>query len=175
LCWLIGSASVRRAGSSCELARVLRESAGNPVGEAAVVLRDSATAQVQICYRHRWEFPVQRSAARQLLVSIMWGMKLQWARVVTVHGGEPARNRPEASADRRHVHISPLAEVPVRKQRRRALDHKEVSNLPLNSETSVNCSAGGGNMTDMNGAANFTQQFSVNGRGHQRRLCDGWP
>ena len=56
------------------------------------------------------------------------------------------------------------------------LSSQQVSSLPLNKRDFTQfLQLAAGTTTDTNGAANFTQQFAVNGqRGSSRGIRDGW-
>ncbi len=61
--------------------------------------------------------------------------------------------------------VAPIAEVSAQASGGEHLSSSEVSNLPLNArDFSKLLLLAAGTMTDANGAANFTQQFAVNGQ-----------
>jgi hypothetical protein len=169
LCWLIGS--VASAGGQTRHASwqgQLREAAGKPVGDAAVVLQDVRTSQQFRSFTDaNGSFRFSALPPGGYSISISWRDGTAVAdTAVAVHEGERRDIVLRLSADRQHVHIGPAAEVssPQASGGER-LTSAEVANLPLNKrDFSQLLLLAAGTMTDVNGASNFTQQYSVNGQ-----------
>jgi hypothetical protein len=83
-----------------------------------------------------------------------------------IHEGERLEAWLELSADQRELILRAAPDQPGgRATGGERLSSKEVSNLPLNKrDFSQLLLLAAGTMTDTNGAANFTQQFAVNGQ-----------
>lgn len=169
LCWLIGSAAgAAGQARSASWQGHLREAAGMPVGDAVVVLCDSQTSRELRCVtgaNGRFNFDALPPGGYTLSV-LLRNETAAGITTVVVREGEKREIDLKLSADRRHVYIGPPAETssPQASGGER-LTGKEVSNLPLNKrDFSQLLLLAAGTMTDMNGAANFTQQFSVNGQ-----------
>jgi hypothetical protein len=147
---------------------VVRDAAGKPVSKAVVTLRASATtseftAQTSV----NGEFAIAGLAAGKYSVTVRVADK-QWTAASAVIFAEGAM-------------LSANLELPAQGQVLRVmmsteggtsqgsggehLSSEEVSSLPLNErDFSKLLLLAAGTMTDTNGAANFTQQFAVNGQ-----------
>ena len=147
---------------------VLRDKGGKPVADAVVNLRaklgDGRFAEKTSA---GGEFSFKTIAPGSYEVTVTLGGKTYTAaNSVTIEGGKALTATLELSAQDGTVLVSP-AQAPdsVQASGGEHLSSGEVSSLPLNErDFSKLLLLAAGTMTDTNGAANFTQQFSVNGQ-----------
>jgi hypothetical protein len=146
---------------------VLRDSAGKPLGEATVRLR---TRSGDRDYASRtsptgnFSFAAMKATDYDVTVESA-GHTWHAASPVTVKEGDALTASLQVLAEQ-EVRLLPSSEVssPQASGGER-LSSGEVSSLPLNArDFSKLLLLAAGTMTDANGAANFTQQFAVNGQ-----------
>src|SRR3984893_7735226 len=146
----------------------LRDSAGNPVGGASIILHAiSGTIEYSATTSTRGEFLFVHLAAGQYDVMVTSAGK-------TSKAASPLLIKDDAaftaglvlSRENQTLRVVTPGESP-RSQASGGehLSGQEVSSLPLNErDFSKLLLLAAGTMTDANGAANFTQQFAVNGQ-----------
>jgi hypothetical protein len=145
---------------------ILRDSAGNPVSGASVKLRlNDRVAEAATSTSGAFAFT--GLAAGDYEVSATWeGKTWNASKPITVKDGvatalvlQLASGRPELQVI--NAQESPAAQASGGEH----LSSGQVSSLPLNErDFSKLLLLAAGTMTDTNGAANFTQQFAVNGQ-----------
>ncbi len=153
---------------------VLRDAAGKPVAGAQLELRASggeAPPTPLHIYSARtdangaFSFPQVSPGAYR--VSVAWqGRVAKLGEPLDLSAGEPLQAQLELSQDLKRLALRQAAgrDVSVSGGSER-LSSQEVSSLPLNKrDFSQLLLQAAGTMTDTNGAANFTQQFAVNGQ-----------
>jgi hypothetical protein len=149
---------------------VLRDDAGKPV-EAATVTLISVTGD-----RHyhattsaAGQFAIPDVVAGEYRLSVERGGK-NWdsakTAVVVIRDGASLTSNLQLSSQEPEVRVLPSVEaISVRGRGGEHLSSGEVSSLPLNArDFSKLLLLAAGTMTDTNGAANFTEQFAVNGQ-----------
>lgn len=147
---------------------IVRDKAGNPVGAAVIHLRSdpgnqdfSATASVT----GDFSFASLPPGSYQVQVTSA-GKTWTAAAPLSLQDGEGVSSILElSSADQSLVVLAPQTAGSTASTGGEHLTSGEVSSLPLNErDFSKLLLLAAGTMTDTNGAANFTQQFSVNGQ-----------
>jgi Carboxypeptidase regulatory-like domain len=147
---------------------VLRDDTGKPVGAATITL-SSATGDRH--YRARTsdsgEFVLGEMAAGDYQLAVENGGKT-WssAKLVVLTDGASLTSTLQLSSPGPEVRVLPAAREPSgQASGGEVLSSGQVSSLPLNArDFSKLLLLAAGTMTDSNGAANFTQQFAVNGQ-----------
>jgi hypothetical protein len=155
------------AGGTASWIGLLRDSSGNPGPEAVIELRSTsgATYSAKTSANGTFAFPEITAGKYQLSVTVS-GRAFKCVSDVTISAGamltaelrlsSPGQAAVEMNTD--------TASYPQASGGER-LSSSEVSSLPLNSrDFSKLLLLAAGTMTDANGAANFTQQFAVNGQ-----------
>lgn len=140
---------------------------GSPVGDAVINIRpeNGASASTRTSADGKFQFP--KLAARDYRLSVIWNHQtFNSAQHIHVTAGATVRIQitPSVSGSEALVVIS---QSPATSEASGGehLSGGEVSSLPLNSrDFSKLLLLAAGTMTDTNGAANFTQQFAVNGQ-----------
>ncbi|HEV2349362.1 MAG TPA: TonB-dependent receptor [Terriglobia bacterium] len=147
----------------------VRDSAGNPAGGAVIKLHQiGSAAHVETTTLPGGQFTLARLAAGEYELSATWNGKA-WTKAgpLEIEDGPPLTMG---------LRLSPAQEIQVEPAMTGAaaapqasggehLTSGEVSSLPLNErDFSKLLLLAAGTMTDANGAANFTQQFAVNGQ-----------
>ena len=159
---------------------VLRDAAGKPVAGVTVELSRIATS-TQATKEVRFEatsdssgvftFP-QLPPGMYTLAVQRKGRELRWGRSLQFRAGDRLQAWVSLTADERQIELHPGGgpEAPAVRETAQAtggekLSSKQVSNLPLNQrDFSKLLTLAAGTTTDTNGAANFTQQFAINGQ-----------
>jgi hypothetical protein len=147
---------------------VLRDAVGNPIGRATIkIVAAERKREYSASTSTGGEFAFAAVAAGNYTVTVSVGGK-SWTAVenVVIKEGATARSGLQLPAEGQEFHIivardaaSPQASGGEH------LSTGEVSSLPLNErDFSKLLLLAAGTMTDTNGAANFTQQFAVNGQ-----------
>jgi hypothetical protein len=148
---------------------VLRDAAGNPVAEATVTLRSTAgdASERSAKASASGEFTFTEIPAGNYTLSVRAGGK-EWKAAAPFVVGENAALTAglELSAQEQIVRVlTPGQGGASQASGGEHLSSEEVSSLPLNErDFSKLLLLAAGTMTDTNGAANFTQQFAVNGQ-----------
>ncbi len=164
--WLTVSTAYALASASWN--GVLRDASGKPVGEASVRLRSKSgdrdyTAQTSAA----GNFAFTGIAATNYDVSVEAGGNT-WhaASPVSIKDGDALTASLQALSQPQELRLLPSSEAaPPQATGGERLSSGEVSSLPLNArDFSKLLLLAAGTMTDANGAANFTQQFAVNGQ-----------
>ena len=147
---------------------VLRDAAGKPVGEATVRLRSkSGDHNYTSVTSENGNFAFNGMAASDYELSVeASGNTWHAASPVTVRDEETLTTNLQVLTQPRELRLLPAREViSVQGSGGERLSSGEVSSLPLNArDFSKLLLLAAGTMTDANGAANFTQQFAVNGQ-----------
>ena len=147
---------------------VLRDKSGNAIAGAIVTLRakpEDPGFAVKTSPHGEFSFQAIASGSYQLSVTLA-GKTYAAASPVTIAPGKALTATLELSLQEGTVLVS-VAQAPTSAQASGGehLSGGEVSNLPLNErDFSKLLLLAAGTMTDTNGAANFTQQFAVNGQ-----------
>ena len=147
---------------------VVRDSAGVPVGGAAVVLRaTTAHGEFSATTSATGEFLFEKIEPQTYLLSVRSSGKV-WTAVdpLKINEGETLDSDLRLPAQDQELILVPRArDASAQTSRGQRLSSGEVSSLPLNErDFSKLLLLAAGTMTDSNGAANFTQQFSINGQ-----------
>ena len=146
---------------------VLRDAAGKPVGEATVRLRSkSGDHNYTSVTSENGNFAFNGMAASDYELSVeASGNTWHAVSPVTVRDEETLTTNLQILTTR-ELRLLPAREViSVQGSGGERLSSGEVSSLPLNArDFSKLLLLAAGTMTDANGAANFTQQFAVNGQ-----------
>src|SRR5215469_7958960 len=144
---------------------VVREAGKTPV-EGATVILVSGTGQLETSTSARGEFQFAAIAAQTYRVSVRFGGKEWHGAELVVQDGAPVNVEVVLSDTDRSLSVLPVVgKASVEGSSGTTLSSTEVSSLPLNSrDFSKLLLLAAGTMTDTNGAANFTQQFAVNGQ-----------
>src|SRR5579864_1088498 len=147
---------------------VLRDKSGKPVADAVVNLSaklDDRHFAAKTSTDGEFTFEAIAPGSYQLTVTL--GSKtFAAATPVAIEAGKALTTTLELSLEEGTVHLS-AAQAPTSVQASggERLSGGEVSSLPLNErDFSKLLLLAAGTMTDTNGAANFTQQFAVNGQ-----------
>src|SRR5437899_2669748 len=150
------------------LSGVLRDTGGNPVGKATVKLIAADSKQeYSATTSASGQFAFTEIAAGSYTLTVNTGNKI-WtaANPVILKEGATLAAKVRLPAERQMLHVT-LAQNAASPQASGGghLSTGEVSSLPLNErDFSKLLLLAAGTMTDTNGAANFTQQFAVNGQ-----------
>jgi hypothetical protein len=149
---------------------VLRDAAGKPVAGAKIILRGNSgdqTYEARTGANGAFVFAAIGAGTYSLAAEVEG--KRWMARKPVVIGGEIATNLELTLSAQDQTLGVVVAGQPQGNERKGSggerLSSKEVSGLPLNErDFSKLLLLAAGTMTDTNGAANFTQQFAVNGQ-----------
>ena len=142
--------------------------AGAPVANAVIVLHSNAgKAEYQVTTSANGAFTFGEVKPGSYLVTVEVNGKV-WTAVEMLAVAEDAQLAVNLQLSLQGPSLKLLTQpgpTSAETQRGLRLSSKEVSNLPLNErDFSKLLLLAAGTMTDSNGAANFTQQFSVNGQ-----------
>src|SRR6266850_4776473 len=170
---LVGTLAAATMASGFSLASwrgVVRDDAGKPVATATVKLTSIAGGRYYVggtSANGAFAFP--EIVAGEYELSVESGGKTWGAErpvVVVVKDGALLSSGLELSSHTRQVRLVASVEaISVQSSGGERLSTGEVSSLPLNErDFSRLLLLAAGTMTDTNGAANFTQQFAVNGQ-----------
>jgi hypothetical protein len=147
---------------------VLRDTAGKPVGEATVKLRSkSGSRDYTARTSAAGSFAFTRVLATDYELSVeAAGNTWHAANPVTIKDGDRLTTSLQVLSQPQEVRLLPSSEdTSPQASGGERLSSGEVSSLPLNArDFSKLLLLAAGTMTDANGAANFTQQFAVNGQ-----------
>ncbi|MFN7993576.1 MAG: TonB-dependent receptor [Bryobacteraceae bacterium] len=140
---------------------ILRDGPGNPIGGTAVHLRSAQTdLTASTTADGRFTFPVVAPGTYTISVEVS-GVTVECPERVTLPAAQADTNLRLAGGTLTLAAGSSTREGTGGEQ----LSGKAVSSLPLNKrDFSQLLLLAAGTMTDNNGAANFTQQFAVNGQ-----------
>jgi len=147
---------------------VLRDSAGSPIGTATVkLIAKDGSREYTAATSSNGQFVFAAIVAGSYTLTVTASGKT-WtaAEAVVVKEGAPLTAGLEFSAQGQEVRVvSALVTASPQASGGEHLSTGEVSSLPLNErDFSKLLLLAAGTMTDTNGAANFTQQFAVNGQ-----------
>src|SRR6266576_1425254 len=145
---------------------VVREAGKTPV-EGATVILVTGSGQLETSTSARGEFQFAAIAAESYRVSVRFGGK-EWhgAEELVVQDCAPMNVDVVLSDKEQSLSVLPvMGKASIKGSGGTTLSSTEVSSLPLNSrDFSRLLLLAAGMMTDTNGSANFTQQFTVNGQ-----------
>jgi hypothetical protein len=161
-------APLLEASPAASWSGVLRDSAGNPVGMASVKLVSAdKSAEYSATTLASGQFAFATVAAGNYTLTVNAEGKI-WsaAGAVVIKEGATLTWGLQFSAQRQEVRVvAALEAASPQASGGEHLSTGEVSSLPLNErDFSKLLLLAAGTMTDTNGAANFTQQFAVNGQ-----------
>jgi hypothetical protein len=155
------------AGSGGSWTGVLSDAAGKPVGSAVVILHSTSPGRdLTSTTAADGKFALTGVAAGSYEVTVKFADH-EWKAAAPIVFGEASvltvtLALPSSGQELRVVSSD---EVTAKAGGGEHLSSKEVSSLPLNArDFSKLLLLAAGTMTDANGAANFTQQFAVNGQ-----------
>ena len=156
------------AASPASWSGVLRDDAGKPVGDATVRLRAiSGEREYTARTSANGRFALAGVVAGDYRLSVQAAGKT-WnvGNPVTVKDGVALTSTLQLTSQPRQLRVVPSGEESsAQASGGEHLSSGEVSSLPLNArDFSKLLLLAAGTMTDSNGAANFTQQFAVNGQ-----------
>jgi hypothetical protein len=163
--FLAVNAASAASGASCN--GVLSDGAGKPVAGAVVTLRAASGARdYTATSSEAGKFMLVEIPAGSYEVSVKSSGKEWKAAAPVVIGDAAALSLTlQVLSAGQELRVVSSAEVAAKAGGGEHLSSKEVSSLPLNArDFSKLLLLAAGTMTDTNGAANFTQQFAVNGQ-----------
>ncbi len=146
---------------------VVRDAAGNTVSAALVELRAiSGDARYSATTSEQGDFVVTGIVPGNYELTVATaGRKWKSSTPVLIKDDSALTTALELSAQTPEIRITSSTETPPAQTRGEHLSKEKVSSLPLNErDFSKLLLLAAGTMTDANGAANFTQQFAVNGQ-----------
>jgi len=152
---------------------VLRDAAGNPVAGATITLANASGKYTAVTTAlGEFTFSKFDAAKYEISVTPVAGAKSAVALTGTIAGAIEVKDDAHltfalriSATDKVVVVGQEQSATPAQASGGERLSSSEVSSLPLNSrDFSKLLLLAAGTMTDANGAANFTQQFAVNGQ-----------
>ncbi|MGA9811711.1 MAG: carboxypeptidase-like regulatory domain-containing protein, partial [Terriglobales bacterium] len=147
---------------------VLRDDAGKPVSAATIKLTSAAgDRRYEAATSAGGDFALSEIVAGRYDLSVeSAGKTWPLAKAIVIPDGASLTSTLQLSSQAVDVHILPGGEESAAQASGgERLSSGEVSSLPLNArDFSKLLLLAAGTMTDANGAANFTQQFAVNGQ-----------
>jgi Carboxypeptidase regulatory-like domain len=168
IAFLFGQAAFLHASPAPSWSGVLRDASGNPVGRAIVKLVSVDThGEYSTTTSTSGQFAFTTVPAGQYRLTVNADSKT-WAgaRPIVFKDGSVLTSSLQLSSQGQEVRFVAAAEAASpQASGGEHLSTGEVSSLPLNErDFSKLLLLAAGTMTDTNGAANFTQQFAVNGQ-----------
>jgi hypothetical protein len=146
---------------------VVHNSTGSPVREATLRLHSTSDGReytVQTSESGKFTFPEIATGSYRLSVENA-GQTWRMTNLLVLQEGSRLPATLQLSSSSLEVRFVQLEEVSGQASGGERLSSGEVSSLPLNTrDFSKLLLLAAGTMTDANGAANFTQQFAVNGQ-----------
>jgi hypothetical protein len=147
---------------------VLRDAVGSPVAGAKIVLADASGKNgftATTTATGEFIFSNITSAKYEVSVATLTA-SFKSARAIEIKDGTRLTSALQLSTPEKGlVFVLEQSATTAQSSGGERLSHSEVSSLPLNSrDFSKLLLLAAGTMTDANGAANFTQQFAVNGQ-----------
>jgi len=156
----------RSAFATTTVIGVVRQAGKTPVEGATVVLAGGSTS-VEATTSTSGEFRFAEITARSWQVSVRFaGKEWKGAEELVLQDGVPVNVEVVLSDKDQSLSVVPMiGAASMQGSGGSTLSSTEVSSLPLNSrDFSKLLLLAAGTMTDSNGSANFTQQFTVNGQ-----------
>src|SRR6202049_1551334 len=162
------AAPMAKALSGASWSGVLRDAAGSPAGDATVRLRITSGEHdytVRTSSGGKFVFYGLVAGYYELSVTAV-GKTYNTAKPVVVQDGTILTMALQLSSERQGLQVLPSGgDSTPQASGGEHLSGSEVSSLPLNArDFSKLLLLAAGTMTDANGAANFTQQFAMNGQ-----------
>src|SRR5713226_2716939 len=170
LCLIVALLAVLTAGAfgASSWSGVLRDGVGKPIGEATVRLRSkSRDRDYAATTSASGNFALSGMAATDYELSVeASGNSWHATSLVTIKDGDTLTTNLQVFSQPPELRLLPASEeASPQASGGERLSSGEVSSLPLNArDFSKLLLLAAGTMTDANGAANFTQQFAVNGQ-----------
>jgi hypothetical protein len=157
------------AATSASWSGVLRDAAGSTVAAATITLKGSSGATAFTATTSptgEFVFPAIIPASYKISVTTTAAGTYKSANPVDIQDSTRLTwSLQLSSPDQALVSVQEASTAPAQASGGERLSGSEVSSLPLNSrDFSKLLLLAAGTMTDANGAANFTQQFAVNGQ-----------
>jgi hypothetical protein len=142
---------------------VLRSQDGHPVNGATIIVRSTSSEITRSATTQKGNFEFKNLPTGAYSVSIKWKEKI-YKSEIQIAAGETLSGDLSLTENTVRVLVAQTVGGPTASGGEH-LSSGEVSSLPLNSrDFSKLLLLAAGTMTDTNGAANFTQQFAVNGQ-----------
>jgi Carboxypeptidase regulatory-like domain len=169
LCLIAALMAVPMAGAfgAASWSGVLRDSGGKPIGEATVRLRSRSGDHAYTATTSatgNFAFTGMSATDYELSVEAS-GNTWHAAQTVPIKDGDALTANLQVLSQPPELRLLPSSEASPQASGGERLSSGEVSSLPLNArDFSKLLLLAAGTMTDANGAANFTQQFAVNGQ-----------
>lgn len=168
LCTVLLAASAFAASEHVSWTGLLRDAAGAVVSDAAITLRSASGGppySARTSSSGAFAFPEIQPGSYQFFATV-GTVTFRSSAVMEIKGSSPLSVGLQlSSAERAEVAIAEAAGPSSQASSGERLSAEKVSGLPLNSrDFSKLLLLAAGTMTDANGAANFTQQFAVNGQ-----------
>ena len=170
LCWLVASAAISSGAQSGGISCYghLLDASDAPIKQAEVMLRDSKPSrEFRTATDGSGSFRFNDLPPASYSILVLWRDETVTGDAsMALQEGDHRDIVLRLSADHKHLHIASSTEgSAAQASGGEHLSSREVSNLPLNKrDFSQLLLLAAGTMTDVNGASNFTQQFSVNGQ-----------
>ena len=170
LCLIVALLAVLAAGAfgASSWSGVVRDGVGKPIGEATVRLRSkSRDRDYAATTSANGNFALSGMAATDYELSVeASGNSWHATSLVTIKDGDTLTTNLQVFSQPPELRLLPASEeASPQASGGERLSSGEVSSLPLNArDFSKLLLLAAGTMTDANGAANFTQQFAVNGQ-----------
>ena len=170
--WLYASGLALAQSAPASWRGLVQDVAGKPLGDVTVTLTEASRARALTATTNReGSFVLASVDPGRYSVSVQWqGGSARAGKTLEFRSGERVAGIIELSAGGRVVVIRHQSEAEAGQGEAQAsggerLSSQEVAGLPLNKrDFSQLLLLAAGTMTDTNGAANFTQQFAVNGQ-----------
>jgi len=172
MCWprwfvfLLVLLLAQSAFATTTMVGVVREAGKTPV-EGALVILVGSTGRLETSTSANGQFRFAEIAAQSYRVSVRFAGK-EWngTQALVVQDGVPVHVEVVLSDKDQSLSVVPvIGNASMQGSGGTTLSSTEVSSLPLNSrDFSKLLLLAAGTMTDANGSANFTQQFTVNGQ-----------
>ncbi|MBZ5679940.1 MAG: TonB-dependent receptor [Acidobacteriia bacterium] len=164
----LATVPVAMAASTASWSGILRDDAGKPAGDATVQLHSTAGGHdytARTSAGGQFAFPQIAVGEYRLSVELNDAI-FNLPSLLAIKEGVTLTGALQVSSQRNEVSLVPAAqESSPQASGGEHLSSGEVSSLPLNArDFSKLLLLAAGTMTDANGAANFTQQFAVNGQ-----------
>jgi hypothetical protein len=166
--FMLLSAWAAAAPSPPSWSGVLLDASGNPVAGATVTLKDASgnpAYAAKTTPAGEFVFPHLSPSKYEISVATLAVSFKSTTSIEINDGAKLAATLQLSSPEKGLVFLQPVRASASQASGGERLSNSEVSSLPLNSrDFSKLLLLAAGTMTDANGAANFTQQFAVNGQ-----------
>src|ERR1051326_5636361 len=148
------------------LTGTLRDTTGNPLSGVSITLRAlSGGQEITNSTNAEGQFAFRDLAAGAYVLTIRANRTFQLAKPLSISDATPSLNLQLPTSGDQIIIVESSGSSSAQSSGGEHLSSTEVSALPLNErDFSKLLLLAAGTMTDANGAANFTQQFAVNGQ-----------